>query len=233
MVNRKIAFRLREEEQFKRKLPNSSFYFKPSFAEGYSEFTEDLKAKILTYRSDIVEGRLPFRTSIDLLRDWDLVAQVIAYKTGLLSRVSLFDVFCVTEQIRGTSNLSFEQTPEGFFRAHCNWNVDEIDATLNQQTLGLIADWVRKAETSGRVTADPSDIDWNSRSTSAAHHIGTAPMAESPSLGVVDETCSVFGTNGRLFVADASVMPSAGCANVTLTSMALANRVGGFLHEAL
>lgn len=233
LLNRKIAFRLREEEQLIRKLPNSSFYFKPSFAEGYSEFTEDLKAKILTYRSDIVSGRLPFRTSIDLLKDWDLVAQVIAYKTGFLNRVSLFDVFCVTEQVRGTSNLSFEQTPEGFYRAQCNWSVDEIDVTLNQSVLRLIADWVWNAPTSGRVTVDPAEIDWSTRCTSAAHHIGSAPMAENSSLGVVDPSCQVFGTNGRLFVADASVMPSAGCANVTLTSMALANRVGEFLNEAL
>ncbi len=60
---------------------------------------------------------------------------------------------------------------------------------------------------------------------SAHHHAGTTRMAKSPIAGVVDAEGRVFGRE-NLYVAGASVFPSAGFANPTLTVVALGVRLG-------
>jgi choline dehydrogenase-like flavoprotein len=57
------------------------------------------------------------------------------------------------------------------------------------------------------------------------HEVGTARLGMDPNTSVVDPSCQVHGISG-LFVADASVMPSAGAVNTSLTIMALALRAG-------
>lgn len=58
----------------------------------------------------------------------------------------------------------------------------------------------------------------------AHHQAGTTRMHRDPRLGVVDAECRVHGTR-NLYVAGASVFPSAGFANPTLTIVALALRL--------
>ncbi len=65
---------------------------------------------------------------------------------------------------------------------------------------------------------------------SAAHHIGTTRMCDDPHLGVVDSNCKVHGTN-NLYVAGASVFPTGGHANPTLTLVALAARLADHLSK--
>ncbi|MDH4169626.1 MAG: GMC family oxidoreductase, partial [Acidimicrobiia bacterium] len=60
---------------------------------------------------------------------------------------------------------------------------------------------------------------------SAHHHAGTTRMSVRPEDGVVDPRGAVHGVD-NLFVAGASVFPTAGYANPTLTAMALGCRVG-------
>ncbi len=67
---------------------------------------------------------------------------------------------------------------------------------------------------------------------SAHHHAGTTRMALDPQDGVVDVNGRVFGVD-NLYVAGASVFPSAGFANPTLTIVALARRLGHHLHAVL
>lgn len=58
----------------------------------------------------------------------------------------------------------------------------------------------------------------------AHHHAGTTRMSADARDGVVDADCRVHGTD-NLFVAGASVFPTAGFANPTLTIVALAIRL--------
>ena len=62
------------------------------------------------------------------------------------------------------------------------------------------------------------------------HHHGTTRMAATPSEGVTDAQCKVFGTE-NLYIAGSSVFPTCGYANPTLTIVALAIRLGDHLVQ--
>jgi choline dehydrogenase-like flavoprotein len=65
----------------------------------------------------------------------------------------------------------------------------------------------------------------------AHHHAGTTRMSDGPDRGVVDRDCRVHGVD-NLYVAGASVFPTAGYANPTLTIVALAIRLADHLCAA-
>jgi choline dehydrogenase-like flavoprotein len=67
--------------------------------------------------------------------------------------------------------------------------------------------------------------------TDASHHIGTTRMSSSPKQGVVDTECRLHGVD-NLYLAGSSVFPTAGCANPTLTLVALALRLADKLKKA-
>lgn len=62
------------------------------------------------------------------------------------------------------------------------------------------------------------------------HMMGGTSMGSSQLDGVVDKDLRVFGTN-NVYVAGASVFPSGGLANPTLTALALAHRLGLYLES--
>jgi len=63
---------------------------------------------------------------------------------------------------------------------------------------------------------------------SSAHHMGTTRMGTDPHTSVVDGNCRVHGVQ-NLYVAGASVFPTSGHANPTLTLVALAIRLAEHL----
>lgn len=65
-----------------------------------------------------------------------------------------------------------------------------------------------------------------------SHQMGTTRMAESPRDGVVDADCRVHGMS-NLYVAGASVFPTVGMANPTLTAVALALRLGTHISRRM
>lgn len=73
----------------------------------------------------------------------------------------------------------------------------------------------------GRERSWPIDQD-------ASHHMGTTRMGHDPATSVVDENCKVHGVE-NLYMAGASVFPTSGCANPTLTLVALAIRLADHL----
>lgn len=86
-----------------------------------------------------------------------------------------------------------------------------------------------------RSIEDADFADWLSRLQAAhpnvsagtfgcAHQMGTCRMSTSPTTGVVNEHGKVWGTE-NLYVADASVFPSASGANPMLTTMAIADHI--------
>jgi len=67
---------------------------------------------------------------------------------------------------------------------------------------------------------------------SAHHHAGTTRMAVSPENGVVDREGRLFQRE-NLYVAGASVFPTAGFANPTLTIVAMATRLARHIDQSL
>lgn len=66
----------------------------------------------------------------------------------------------------------------------------------------------------------------------SAHQMGTCRMGARPHDGVVDPRGRVWGTEG-LYVADASVFPSASGVNPMVTVMAIADWIAGGICEEL
>lgn len=70
------------------------------------------------------------------------------------------------------------------------------------------------------------------RYTDASHHLGTARMAATPRLGVVDPDLRLW-ESPNLFVASSAVFPTGGHANPTLTILALTLRLADHLARRL
>jgi len=66
----------------------------------------------------------------------------------------------------------------------------------------------------------------------AQHHMGTTRMADSPSRGVVDSDCKIFGLDNT-YIAGSSVFPTTGYINPTLTIVALSLRLADHLRGTL
>lgn len=64
------------------------------------------------------------------------------------------------------------------------------------------------------------------------HSLGTARMAPKDQLGVVDETCSVYGVRG-LKIADLSIVPKNIGANTNNTALMIGEKVADFVIQEL
>lgn len=73
---------------------------------------------------------------------------------------------------------------------------------------------------------------WDEHVSDIFHHMGTTRMADSIDRGVVDSNAKVYGID-NLYVAGASVFPTGGHSNPTLTLIALAIRLADHLKVRL
>ena len=81
---------------------------------------------------------------------------------------------------------------------------------------------------SARINLDALDDQVREISRIGGHHIGTVRMSDAPKTGVTDKNGALFATRG-LFVTGASLFPTSGFANPTLTIVALALRLADHL----
>jgi choline dehydrogenase-like flavoprotein len=121
--------------------------------------------------------------------------------------------------------LARERDALGVPRAELHWNWSDAEQADWERTRSLIAGEIEsaglgKVEHRGSGRPDPN----------AHHHAGTTRMANEPDWGVVDSDGRVHGTS-NLYVTGASVFPTAGFANPTLTIVALAIRLGEHLRN--
>ncbi|EFR04255.1 fatty alcohol oxidase [Nannizzia gypsea CBS 118893] len=87
---------------------------------------------------------------------------------------------------------------------------DAADEGVNN---AAFQEWIRKLRTGVPLPTEQSMF-------ASAHQMGTCRMGTSPKTSVVDPTGMVWGTSG-LYVADASVFPSASGVNPMVTNMAI------------
>lgn len=136
--------------------------------------------------------------------------------------------------------LSPSLDPFGKRRVRVDWRMSEVDKLSARavtevvggefERLGLgrvnVDGWLHEHGTAwpvGDGVGDHHDV-----LQGGHHHIGTTRMADTPTKGVVDANCKVFGKE-NLFIAGSSVFPTSGWANPTLTIVALSMRLGDYL----
>ena len=150
----------------------------------------------------------------------------------------IFDLLTRQEQAPNPDSrvtLGAERDAMGMPRVKLDWRLTDLDRRsfkaffevlgreLGRTGIGRVRmqDWV--------LENGPS---WPSSLGGGWHHMGTTRMHTDPKRGVVDANCRVHGV-GNLYVAGASVYPTAGCANPTLTLVALSLRLSDRLKSVI
>ncbi len=145
-------------------------------------------------------------------------------------RFSTFELLLNLEQAPDPNNrvtLGTARDALGQPRPHLVWRWMERDQHSLERFRHILAEDLSRAGIGRIIPVPETALDPN-----AHHHLGTTRMHRDPRRGVADE-------NGRLhsspnvFVAGSSVFPTGGCANPTLTIVALAIRLGEALQRVL
>jgi choline dehydrogenase-like flavoprotein len=106
-----------------------------------------------------------------------------------------------------------------------DWRWNPIDESSRGGVRALIRESLESAGFGRVVSTEQARPDPN-----AHHHAGTTRMSRDPADGVVDQSCRLHGME-NLYLAGASVFPTAGFANPTLTILALALRLADHLSR--
>jgi choline dehydrogenase-like flavoprotein len=115
-------------------------------------------------------------------------------------------------------------------RVVLDWRLAPEDRASIVRTLRIMGEMVRAARL-GRIDVDDDEAAWATL-YGGNHHMGTTRMHADPRRGVVDPDGRVHGL-ANLFVAGTSVFPTSGCANPTLTAVALTLRLADHLRARL
>jgi choline dehydrogenase-like flavoprotein len=145
------------------------------------------------------------------------------------------EVFIVRVQAEQSPNPSSRVTLDdardafGLPKAKLDWRVTDFDRWSIRRTQEILDQELRRAKL-GRLERKLGEEHPPALFRGAFHHMGTTRMHRESSLGVVDADCRVHGV-ANLFVAGSSVFPTTGCANPTLTLVALALRLADHLKD--
>ncbi len=127
--------------------------------------------------------------------------------------------------------LGNEPDASGMPRVHINWRTTQADHQRIIAGMRTIQNAFAQSNSATISLSEEAVAQYcNNPVPVGGHHIGTARMAETQETGVCDANAQVFGTKG-LFLAGASVFPTSGFANPTLTLMALTLRLGDYLRS--
>ena len=123
----------------------------------------------------------------------------------------------------------------GLPRIVLEWGISDEERHTIRRCAELLAGELERAGL-GEVVWDrnfsATDASWEGVVSDAYHAMGGTRMSASPEDGVVDPDGRVHDVE-NLSVAGASVFPTGGMANPTLTLLALALRLGDHLHQRL
>lgn len=217
----KTGLVLMEEQQRRHRLPNHCFYLWPSFRNGIDDRFENLRRKLITAR----KNKLGVSDFVTLLSHPNTAYRLLSYILPVEAYYRNADLFFLTEQIpnpQSRVSLSDEKDRYGYPIAKINWVVSnrDLDSIAAFNVLALNALSTR----ANRVSYKKKEAEISPTLTSAAHHLGTARMSNSPQSGVVDQNLKVWGVD-NLYISDASVFPTSGNVNPALTICALAIRL--------
>jgi choline dehydrogenase-like flavoprotein len=145
----------------------------------------------------------------------------------------VFRIFATAEQVPNPNSrvrLIHAKDEFGVPMARLDWrltdqDVDSYERSQDQLAERLVAAGRGSIDSLVKRTSLPPGL------TGTHHHMGTTRMSDDPRGGVVDRNSLVHGVN-NLYVTGASVFPTGGYANPTLTVMALALRVARHCESA-
>jgi len=120
--------------------------------------------------------------------------------------------------------LSDERDKFGKRRLMVDWRMNRTDAESVSRSLDLIARDLEGAHVAKLNVKPDLASDVYAHNGVGSHHIGTTRMGASPSVGVVDPECRVFGIP-NLYIASSSVFPTSSYVNPTLQIVAIAIRI--------
>lgn len=152
---------------------------------------------------------------------------------GLLPRRVLLQVYL--EQDPATSSrvaLAPELDVSGLPAVTVDWRLGDLERRTAESMVAALDEWFR-AWGIGPAVLEPSmsGEGWRRSFADNQHHAGTTRMSGSPSEGVVDAECRVWGTD-NVWVAGGGVFPTSSYANPTLTMVAVGLRVARSVASA-
>lgn len=137
----------------------------------------------------------------------------------------------MAEQMPSETNqvsLTEERDALGMHRVDLKSRVSSDELEIYQRTMEIYG----KALGLNKMGRIRIDLDENTHIRGGSHHMGTTRMSDDPKRGVVDKDCKVHGLD-NLYIAGSSVFPTAGCANPTLTLLALAVRLSDHVKKEM
>lgn len=214
--------------QRQEKLLNHRAWVEPLFAGQSPDALAALKGSMLQYRDRIISGA----TGRDLMAlvignaNWTTAMHVA--RPHALARCFRLHHFLEPEPARESRvSLSPERDRFGLPLARLEWRLSPATLESFRRTIALFQ---KEFARSGIATLDVQPDEWEQldRPMWTWHHMGTTRMDADSGSGVVDADCRVHGLD-NLFVAGSSVFPTAGNDTPTMTIVALAHRLSGYL----
>ncbi|MFZ0039603.1 MAG: GMC family oxidoreductase [Candidatus Acidiferrales bacterium] len=119
----------------------------------------------------------------------------------------------------------------GVPRLVVDWRMNRGDAESVSRSIELIAGGLESGGVARLKIRPDIANDVYAHNSVGSHHIGTTRMGSSPSTGVVDSECRVFGVR-NLYVASSSVFPTTSYVNPTLQIVAIAIRIAAHIARS-
>jgi choline dehydrogenase-like flavoprotein len=212
-------------------LLNSNLYLRPSIPGAVPEIENRILLSLIAVRK---VRELSARHVWNLLSHPKVLYRIVANRYVLPIRYKAADLFFVTEQTP-TAESRVGICPSrvdqyGYPLAQVDWRVSESDLLNVGRFIDRLISHGLK-DRSYVFDELPSLEKWRASFTSAAHHLGSARMAQLPRDGVVDPDLKIHGID-NVWVCDGSVFPTGGNANPSLTICALAHRLSDHIIDS-
>jgi hypothetical protein len=153
---------------------------------------------------------------------------LVFFENGIILKVQSEQIPISSSRIKLAGNLKLS---DGLYPVKLDWRIDgrELDAML--KTVHEVDKYLRRLNIA-KLNVNKDLLNNKSRYLDSLidiyHHCGGLIMSGHPNDGVVDKNCLVWGSN-NVWVAGASVFPSSGSANPTLTALALAYKIANLI----
>jgi choline dehydrogenase-like flavoprotein len=224
----RAALTLRPELQQSLQTSNHYFMIRPCI--GSRHVRGDLRLSFLAARSI---RDLNARQVAGIIRSPNLLYRILIARLRVPAFYRYGELFFMAEQLPSPQSritLSTERKDAfGYPIASIHWSPTHADfKSLESFVSAAFTDGL--SSTRYRMAREGTIQEWIDTFTSAAHHLGTTRMAAVSTHGVVNPNLQVFGVD-NLYISDASVFPTAGSANPSLTITALGLRLARHLLQ--